>query len=475
MTRLGCPRGALLGLALLVGVGACGSQTPERDTATLRYLVGSQPKNTEARLALARRAGEESRPGEALRELLWVHERQPLSGAGGRLLGELLAARGEQRLAIGDHGALADFRLAHEHGVNADAKKMSEARWLCAVAALRHSSTFRQKSAASCMAGQRDLDVRRRFDAITALELGEVEVLWDWFAGAGAKKRALAAAQQYVDLGGRDTIRLSQWRRLHHWWYGTSRPLLPVDAGAAAGKGRDVLVRFAKSLGLLVGTRLAAPETITADWGVPEWQPLIAEVVQAYRHDPALADRRAKRFADSSAYGVREAAILCELFYRLGDAKRVREWSQRVVDIAPSLPAAQEAAGLGHALEGNAERAGLFFTAAAAASGDGGETWARALRVYRHAGMSLPALDAGRKALGLTSRGWDMVLLVEVSMVQREMGRRAESEQTLDELWLRFDGAQRGPAQELVNNALNEKSPGQLATALGPIRHSLGF
>lgn len=445
------------------------------DTTTLRLEVGGEPGNLDARTLLARQAFEQGRPGEALRELLFVRERRSLPNSDARLLSRLLLRRGEARLAVGDSGALSDLRVAKELGALVDTKSMSGSYALCAVAALRHSSEFRQTEAKACLTAMDANAVHRRWDQLDGLALAELEALWDWFSAAGAKRRALEVAQGYVNQGGQDAKRLERWRTLHEWWFGSNRPLLPEQAAAMAGPPRTPLERFAEELTQQFSERSARPETLAKDWGVTEWQGDLTDIIRGYQDDPALADRRARRFVDASVYSASKAAFASELFHRLGDPGRARDWAQELAVAAPGLPAAVEAAGHAHAVSGQPERAGVFYTAAAAASGDGGATWARAARAYRMGGQPLAAVAAGRRALGLTAKGWDMLLLFELQISQATLGRQEQAAKTREALWNRFPDAERSAARTLVKGLSNATGPGRFSSLLGPIRSQLGF
>ena len=378
-------------------------------------------------------------------------------------------------MALGDSEALRDLRTAKELGALVDTKRMSESYALCAVAALRHSSEFRQTKASACLMAMDADVVYRRWDRLDGLALAELETLWDWFSDAGAKRRALEVAQGYVNQGGQDAQRLQRWRTLHEWWFGDSRPLLPEKAAVLAGPPRTAFERFADELAREFSGLSARPETLARDWGVPDWQSDLGDIIRGYQDDPALADRLARRFVDASVYAVSKAAFVSELFHRLGDPGRARDWAQELAAAAPGLPAAVEAAGHAHAVSGEPERAGVFYTAAAAASGDGGATWARAARAYRKGGQPLASVAAGRRALGLTAKGWDMLLLYELQISQRTLGRQEQAAKTQEALWNRFPEAERSAARTLVAGLANDTGPGRVSSLLGPIRSQLGF
>ncbi len=462
----------LLALALAAS-GGCGGAGEAKDTTSLRFEIGSNPGDLSARAQLAQRADSEGRPGEAIRELLFVKERRDLGEQESALLAKLLDCRGRQRLELGDSGALADFQTAASLGGLVDSKKMSDAYALCAVTALRHSSEFRQAEAKACLEALDEKHIYRRWDKVEGLSLSNLERLWSWFATAGAKRHALKIAQAWVNAGGREAVHLAQWQSLHRWWFGKSRPLLPASAASALGNASTALERFTASSDREFADQSVTIKSLAAQWGAAGWTTTVNEIVGGYRIDPALADRRARRFADSSAYGLREAAFLAELFYRLGDRGRARDWAQELADRAPKLPAAQEAAGHAHAVSGQVERAGIFYTVAAAASGDGGATWGRAMRAYLAGEEPLAAIAAGRRAIGLTARGWDMLLLFEVALAQRKLGRDDQATKTLEALWARFPVADQAAAKVLA--AANENGPQSSFSLLGPIRQRLGF
>jgi len=243
---------------------------------------------------------------------------------------------------------------------------------------------------------------------------------------------------------------------------------VPGDEVTAWGRFEDLGVEYLRPL-------LAKAESLSLDWDVSSWKPALDAIVSAYRVDPALADRRAREFADGNVYGAREAAALAELFFRLGDPGRAHAWTEALVLMAPELPGSQIAAGLGNALVGDVDRADLFFTAAAAASGDAGAVWALAANAYRRMGQSLAAVDAGRRAVGLTAYGWDMRVLLDVGWSQKALGRLEQASATFDALWLRFASEDRASAKKLVQAVSSDPGVSRLDTLLGPIRVELGF
>ncbi len=462
-------------LSLLVGmaIGCGGHGDAGQDRLDAQLRLAGDPSNVDAHRSLARLAYTEARPGEVVRELLLVETLANLERAERTLLGQLLAKRGAQRLRLGDPSALSDFEHARKLGTQVSTQNLAEAYESCAVAALRHASQFRHERATMCLGKLAVAHVYRRHKNLASLELEELEQLWLWFESNGAKRRALQVAQEYVERAGSKPDLLARWQHLHRWWYGSTRPLLPVEAAEMAGPERPTLQRFSDAL--FVDTPASELVPVAIDWGVPSWESSEATIVRAYAREPGLADRLAKRFADGDVYRLTRAAFLCELFFRLGDKERARHWAQVLVNIAPDLPASHEAAGLAHAWLGDVPRADVFFTAAAAASGDAGRQWAHATFAYLRSGQPLAAVAAGRKAIGLTARGWDMHLLLDVSEAQRALHRDTQADAALRALWGRFAPQEVVAAKELVSHYLAGEPEAELRSLLGPIRGKLGF
>ncbi len=471
---------AALGLGL--ALGACGSpQRASSSTEDLRLAVGTDPRDLGARLALASRASEEGRPGEALRELLFVAERRELEGQSAKLFSVLLLERGRARLTAGDAGAQAELVRAQRAGREVLEALLEEASALCVLASWRHSSKFRHARGTACLEKLPGAHLLGKQDSLEELTSEEALTLWKLWEGVSAKRQALKVAERYVAAGGREASRLEAWRALHQWWYGDRRPLLPVAAARMLPADEAPLERLSRQLRARLGPLTRASDLV-GDWNLGEDAAAVSQILEDYGRSPARAERRARRWVDGSVYPLDRLAIVSELFYRLGNVEGARVWAQELADLAPELPAAQEAAGLAHFAAGQVERGALFITRAAAASGDAGGTWRRDAAALGYLEEPLRAIGAGKRAKALTAVGWDMGILWGVAEAQRALGRSGDAGQTLEALWSRFPLAERQDARERARAASeqaealrNERGPGQVVSLLGPIRESLGL
>jgi tetratricopeptide (TPR) repeat protein len=475
-------RVASLAGCILLG---CGSQAkPSEDPVAIGRRLAEDKKDWHAHRDLARLRLQEGYPGEALREFLLLERLGKLSSADKADLGLLLVNRAGDRVGLGDPGALEDLDHAGKLGQGASALPdglLNRAMALSAVAALRHSSTFSQEKADMYLARLAKIDgdaVQPKHMHLDERSEDELLLLLDWFTEAGARRHALRVAEAYVQREGRKPEVLLVWLQLHSWWYGERRPPLPSDAAGLGPEIASPMERFAVQLHHEESERArGGAAALIRDWTLPRWAAELAVIEEAYRVDPALSDRKARRFVDRVAYGASRRALVAELFYRLQDSSRSKTWALELAELSAELPSAQLAAGLACAVDGEVDRAHQFFTRAAAASGDPGRYWALAARMLRLSGQPLAALGAGKRALSHTAPGRDMMVLLELSRAQSALGRDADAGRTLEALLQRVPESRRVDVLMLVDAAGTgePKADAERAPFLESLRSELGL
>ncbi len=467
----------LLSLALALFAACASAPKAQEDPIELGRRLASDPRDWVARRDLAKLRQAEGLWGEALREYL-VLERQQKLGPEERLqLGKLLAARAKARAELADPAALQDLEHAISLGV-ADDRILPRALELAAVAALRHSSAFTREQARSHLTRLASIspdDPRTQQESLIGLDLDLVLTILGWFQDAGAKRQALRVAEHYVRSGGRDSRAVDQWLELHRWWYGTRRPPLPSDAASSGAPEIPDLQRLeAALLAETAPAREAVWQTLTDDWKIELWAAELAAIDDAFKDDPARADRLSRRFVDGAVYGARRLAALTELFHRLGDSVRAKHWGIELATLSRSAPAFTLAAGLACAFDADLGPANHYFISAASASGDPGRYWAIAARALREAGHYLAAVAANRRALALTAPGRDMRILLELHLAQAELGRKSDAERSMEMLLSRVKAAEQDQVRALVaqaERAFSRRGPDMLSE----IRAELGF
>ena len=153
----------------------------------------------------------------------------------------------------------------------------------------------------------------------------------------------------------------------------------------------------------------------------------LMDVARGYLHDPAVADREAGDFVDGVAYIGRRGPMVAALFAAMGDSQRARAWAQRVVAANPRNPVHVFALAASVAAAGDATRAAVDFTAAAATSGDSGATSLQAARVLSATGHPLEAIAMGRRALAVTAPLGRAPVYRVVARAMTAMGRDGEA------------------------------------------------
>lgn len=443
----------LLWLALGQMSQACGAAPALDETAATQRLVAS-PKDWPARAALARLRVDSGLPGAGIREFLRLHHAGQLAPRDRIQLGDLLLKRAEAGLRHADPTAVEDLSVAEHYGAEGGDVR-TEIYALAAVAALRHSSQFKQSRAGQWLRRlneQAPEDYRGRALSKNAT-VTELAALVRWLDGAGAKRRAFEAATRYVDQGGRAPLIVKRWLELHQWWYGDSRSPVPSVLARSATAPLNRLLEFSE---LVVGDEAHALDGATVapalatDWDAPEWLQSLEAIEAAMRREPAYAERLAQDFVDAVVYGAPRYVIVVELFHQLKAPLLAQRWALKLIDEYPGKPSYLLVAALASAAAGAVGPSEQFTTKAAAASGDPGHYQAIIARRLRLSGELLAAIAAGRLALSLSAPGQDLSALLELYRSQRALGRHEDAATTLVVLQERFPIQQRPAVVALV-------------------------
>jgi hypothetical protein len=257
--------GGVAVVAVLAAMAACGARAPEPvDVLALTRELGSDgarralvarvladPRDVQARLALARLADELGRPGEAVEQL------EAVVALGGPLgtrwraddrarLARLLLARGELRLARGAASALSDLERAASFGAAVPAAELARAHVAHGLARLRHVDLHERE------AGRRELADRdlTRDRAVVDPEVvgardratpGDRGSYGAWLWARGARRAAyeeLAAWVEATPADARDPALSEAYLRAVTWWTPVDGPAVPPAVVAAGGAAR---------------------------------------------------------------------------------------------------------------------------------------------------------------------------------------------------------------------------------------------
>jgi len=238
-------------------------------------------------------------------------------------------------------------------------------------------------------------------------ELGALAARAPSAALDSALARWRAALDQPRLREGRDAA-LSRWRRL-------------AASAHARSPGKPML-----PLGTVDVHRLSGDGAMAAG---------LERIARAYLRSPASAERLAEDFADGAPALGQRGPLIAELFLALGDPARAWHWAEAVSRSSPDHAPYAMLAGAVSVAAGAPDRADVFFTFAAQASGDAGATTVEAARLFLAHGFPLPALAAARRAVQLTAAG-QPERLQAVRLAARAMdllGRAADARRLLAE------------------------------------------
>jgi tetratricopeptide (TPR) repeat protein len=424
----------VVGLAL--AGSACGVRTPSRiDVAALLHKHGAlearrtlaarvieEPRDVQARLALAELAEQLGRPAEAIEQLEAV---QRLGGPIGirwhdadrARLARLLAARGQVRLARGAASALDDLRRAQKLGASLPAGELPDAELVHAIARLRHVDAGERahgRAELLAIASGKPAIVALQVLARPAASPADRAALGVWLWSVGARRAAFEELDAWhAATPARDAqLEAAYLRALAWWspvWLGQGHPP-PADELAAAGAEKCLFPeggcappspRIAPSTPPPVGDGyVAAAVAYAASRAGTAPEQRLRDVALAFLRDPAIAERIARDVVAEAADSAAAYAAIGALFDALGDPQRARLAWQAAVDSSPE-PAFYRGLAEAAARGGDGSAALVFATTGAAASGDPAVTWLAVARALDGATRPVDALVAARSAIDL--------------------------------------------------------------------------
>lgn len=426
---------------------------PEEARRDLAIRVLDDPRDVQARLALAALAEQLGRPSEAIEQLEAV---QRLGGPLGvrwhaddkARLARLLLARGRARLVRGAATAMPDLERARDLGAAVPGAELVSARVAVASTLVRHVDGKLRTRGCALFAqlakpgdGTEESAWLGAREGATPAQRGAFGA-WLWTIGARREAFDQLAAWHRATPAPRDEALQAAYLRAFAWWtplwlgelppppaedlVGPERcrfpgtdcappaiepaPLPPLADGDTANPALAAVARYAS-------TRVGAAADAAA----------LVEIVTAYARDPAIAERLARDHVARAVDAAAAHAMVGSLFDALGDRAHARAAWQAAAALsneAPFLRGLAEAAGR----SGDGPAALVFATQAAAASGDPAVVWNAVSAALLSAKQYVDALTAARTSLDLAGpdelpRALD--LAIELS---RALGRTAQAD-----------------------------------------------
>jgi hypothetical protein len=201
-----------------------------------------------------------------------------------------------------------------------------------------------------------------------------------------------------------------------------------AQAAARSSHWRGAARRWQDAVALARGEPSAWPSAIMSAPFAPEDElRALARIAAAFHRDPAAGERLAEDWVGQPAYAGPRLGLLVELLQRIGEPGRARQWSDRLLELAPEHAPYLIAAGIAAAAAGEPERAGLLFVDAAARSGDPGAVYGAAADTLARHSYGVEALGMSRRALALTADGEDVMLRRRAAALLEEHGRRGDA------------------------------------------------
>jgi hypothetical protein len=316
--------------------------------------------------------------------------------------------------------------------------------------------------------------------------IGWQSAVWAAYArGDGARLAALLAEQPgaaprvLAQSGALGPLAWRHGRRVHAlaWW---SRV---AGRDPRLARGRDEVERgWSELLPAPAGWRMP-PTTVTVPAAAllvhedPAIAAALVAVAEAYAREPAVADRLARDVVARAPSLGRHGPAVARLFAALGAHERALAWWERVAAESPQHPPYLRALGVAAAAAGEVLRASVHIEAAAARSGDAGDTYLRVAAELWRQGHALEAVAAGRKALLLAPSGQRGPVLALLATAMHALGRARDSERMraawLDDVAAPFRERARAALQAQAADAPDDAARA-LVEAWGPERvHAL--
>ncbi len=417
--------------AVLLLVASCGVRTPAAiDVAALVAKRGEvaarqdlairvldDPRDVQARLALAQLADRTGRPSEAIEQL------EAVARLGGPLgtrwhdddrarLARLLLVRGRARNVRDAPTALADLERARSFGAAPTASDLEQARIGVAYAQLRHVAAKERakgREALASLAAKVPVWAGAS-DGATPAERGAFGAFL-WAIGARREAYAQLAAWHVATNPPRAEGLQAAYLRALAWWS-------PVWLGEAKPPPAEELVGPGRCWFPGADCEPPADETPPTSAAPIDAEPRIAvaaryaaarsgidaarlvPIVRAFYRDGAVAERLGRDLVAGSVDAAVGNAALGALFDALGDPARARAAWQAAVDASPE-PAFVRGLAEATGRAGDGAAALVFATQAAAAWGDPAVVWTAVARALVDGNQPVEALTAARSAIDL--------------------------------------------------------------------------
>lgn len=449
-----------------LAAAACGVRTPSPiDVAALvrergevegrrdlAIRVIENPRDVQARLALAELDDKRGRPSDAIEQLeTVVLLGGPLgtrwSDTDRARLARLIVARGRARITRGAASALADLERAKELGASVSTDEINAAREVAALAELRHvDAKVRARGRghlAALIATPHSQPAWRgaRADATPPDHAAFGD--WLWQEGAYRESYEQLDAWHRATRPPRDEVLQTAYLRALAWWspvwlgdvppppaedlVGPGRCWFPTAhcaPPAAAGEAPAAVEPYRDA-------RLAAVVRYThARIPTGPDHAALQPIVLAFGRDPAIAERMARDLVAASVDAAAGHATIGALFDALSDPARARvEW-QAAVDSSPE-PAFVRGLAMATARAGDPDAALIFATKAAAASGDPAVVWLGLARALEGVARHVEALVAARNALDLAGPDVVSQALEVATAASLALGRTSQADALL--------------------------------------------
>ncbi len=431
----------------------------------LEIRILAEPRDVQARLALAELADQLGSPSDAIDQLEAVER---LGGPVGTRwhaadrtrFGRLLAARGRARLVREAASALGDLERARQLGARVAPEELARARAAGALAELRHvDAEERAKGRATVATLASEPAWAGARPHATPTEHAAFGV-WLWARGANREAYDQLARWHDATPLPRDATLEAAFERAVAWWSPDvavevlSRPAPAPPPGvpgpddepttvvatqaALDAAGPDpratAVARFTRARLVAIvaagrtGTAPAAPlgPSVLAAARIPDEAALVA-IARAFRRDPAVAERLARELVGRSIDSALGDAAAGALFDALGDPARARmAWLAASTDSdEPAIVAGYASAA---ARAGDGDAALVSATGAAAASGDPAIVWLDVGHALMRGHRPIDALTTMRTAIDLAGANALAATLDLAIAASHQVGRDAQAD-----------------------------------------------
>ena len=435
----------------------------------LEIRILAEPRDVQARLALAALADQLGYPSDAIEQLEAVER---LGGPVGTRwhpedrarFAKLLVARGRARLIREAASALGDLTRAQKLGATIEAGEFARGRAAVALTKLRHVDAKERAAGRAILVelGARDPAWVGAGARASAAEHGAFGA-WLWARGAKREAYEQLAAWRAGTAEPREAGLAALFDQANAWWSpdaavaalrvpapppspspspnpspspGTDAPIVVPTPDVALLDPRALAAATyanARVVAIITAGRAGAmgdPLRLTGDDLVAAHGPGFIELVgvaNAFRRDPAIAERLARELIGRSVDSALAGAAIGAVFDALGDPARARTaWLAASTESDESAIVAGYAAAAARAGDGDA--ALVVATGAAAASGDPAWTWLDIGRALLRGHRPTDAITTMRTAMDLAGANALAATLDLAIEASRQVGREAQAD-----------------------------------------------